>query len=244
LETFGFARLGIGGRVERVSRELEEWLAGRGHVFAGALVGEPGALEPLARGGFHEALDSLAREGVLGAVIWQGDWAEVAYPWDLLEARRLVLDEETTRIAGGARVHPTAYIGRGVVVERGAVVEARAVVEGPAYIGRGARVGAGAVVKASILEEYAEAAENSVVVESHLLEGASVGPTAVAYRTIAAEHSRVGPGAKLLDEPLHEPPPRLKGLAPRVPRGLRLGPIIAPGEEVEANEVLTPSRQH
>jgi len=49
LETYGFARLGMGGRVERVSRELEEWLAGRGYVFAGALVGDRGARAPRAR---------------------------------------------------------------------------------------------------------------------------------------------------------------------------------------------------
>ena len=242
LETFGFARLGMGGRVEAVTRELEEWRGGRGYVFAGVIVGEAEALRVLVDQGLYEGLNTLAHRGLLEAYIWQGDWVEIAYPWDILDAHRVVLDRATTRISGGAEVDPSATLTRGVVVEEGAVIEAGAVVRGPAYIGRKARVRAGAVVGPwTVLEEGAEVGERAVAVGCHLYESAVLGPGSVAERAIIGEESTIGPLAVLEARPLDGRPPKpLENVAPRVPRGLRLGPILPPGSRIPPLTVAGP----
>ncbi len=243
LETFGFTRLGMGGRIERVTRSLEEWLAGRGYVFAGVLIVERKLAERLAGRPFHEALDSIAREGLLAAHVWQGDWAEIAYPWDLLDARRIVLDPETTRISRGSRVHETAYIGPGVHVDEGAWIGPRAVVVGPSYIGRNARIEAGAIIASSIIEEKAHIGVAAKVVGSHVLEEARIGAGATVENSIIAEKAAVGANSVLeADEPGEQLPP-LRGLhppAPTPPKGVRLGPIIPPGYRVPACSRLGP----
>ncbi len=240
-ETFGFARLDVGGRVRSVTRRLEDWMAGRGYVFAGVLVGDARLLRARLRGEFHEALDSMAREGLLAAYIWQGGWAEIAYPWDVLEAHRIVLDPETTRIARGARVHPTAHVSPGVTIEEGAVVEPRAVIEGPAYIGRRAVVRAGAVIAPyTVIEEGADIGENSVLRHTHVYENATIAPGVIAERALIAEEARVRENTVLRAQPLEEVPPALRGLAERVPRGLLMGPIVPPGRSIRPCTVLTP----
>jgi len=235
LETFGFVELGPRHQVARVSKELEEWRAGRGYVFAGILVAEKSVAEELGgAGGFMEALNRLAARKLLGAYVWQGDWLEIAYPWDLLEAPRIVLEGSSTMLHPRARVAPTARIGPGVVVEEGARIGEGAVIHGPAYIGRGAAVGEYSVVgPGTLLEEGVTVEEHAVVRESVLLESARVEAGRLS-RTVLGEGAVVEACSYIVSSPRSEPAEWMEKLVEARAHRLRvrLGAVAAPSARI------------
>ncbi len=233
LETFGFARLGLGGRVEKVTETLEEWRAGRGYVFAGVLAGKKNLVEKLAEEGFISGVNLLAARGLVGGYIWEGDWLEIAYPWDLLEAPRLLIPRYETAIRERAEIAATARIGRGVVVERGAYIGENTVVIGPTYIGADALVGPNSVVgPGTIIEEGSRIGPLVVLENTIVMTGAAVGAATIMSGGVIGERSEVAPhvvGEKgRLDEPPEWAVPLLEGGRPR---NLVMGPLIRPGSK-------------
>lgn len=241
LETYGFLDMSPSGSVSAyIPPGSAKARAGAGYVFAGVLAASRAALRVLASHGFEEGLNRLAGEGVLGALVWHGDWVEIGYPWDLLEAKRIALQ------LAQPTIHPEASIGRGatlegrVTVERGARISSGAVVEGPAYIGPGALVEAGAYISSSILEASARLGSHASVVESVVMESASIGPHS------HVEHSVVGPSASLGHYTLARagepptPPARLAGLEKILKIKTVVGAIVGEAARLPPRSTLDP----
>lgn len=232
LETFGFVRLDIGGRVDRITETLEPWRAGRGYVFAGVLIGKSSVLKELIGESFIEGMNKLARKKLVGAYIWEGDWLEVAYPWDMLDAYRLILDPDSSTITGRASVAPTASIGRGVVVERDAVVEENVVIVGPAYIGPRARVeansiiGPGTIIERSAVIEPMTLLRNTLVMENAVVEAGSI-----LEKSIVGEGARVSSHTVARAGNIEELPDWLRGLAETLPPKTIMGSVFAPASK-------------
>ncbi|MCE4620539.1 MAG: NDP-sugar synthase [Desulfurococcales archaeon] len=233
LETFGFARLGFGGRVEKVTEKLEEWRAGRGYVFAGVLAGKKSLVETLAQEGFINGVNLLSAKGLVGGYIWEGDWLEIAYPWDLLEAPRLLIPRYETAIREGAEVAATARIGRGVIIERGAYIGENTVVIGPSYIGADASIGPNSVIgPGTIIEKDSRVGPLTLLENTIVMVGATVGASTIMSGGVVGEGGEVAPhvvGEKgRLDDPPEWAIPLLEG---RRPRNLVMGPLIRPGSK-------------
>ncbi len=230
LETFGFARMGMGNRIEEVTEKLEEWRAGRGYVFAGVLAGKRKLLQTLAEKGFINGINIIARNNEVGGYVWEGDWLEIAYPWDFLEAPRLLLSPDETIIREGSVIAPSARIGRGVIIEKGVVIGENAVIEGPSYIGRGVEIGANAVIgPGSIIEENAVVKPLAVIKNTIVFESAEIGEGAVLEGCIIGEHARVAPHVISRRRELAEPPPwAIDLLEGNKPRKLSMGSLIKP----------------
>ncbi len=230
LETFGFVRMGISGKIEEVTEHLEEWRAGRGYVFAGALVGKRNLLTKLADKGFIDGISALASEGIVGGYVWEGDWLEIAYPWDLLEAPRLLVSSDETIIREGSIVSPTARIGRGVIIERGASIGDNVSIHGPAYIGRNVIIGDNTVIgPGTIIESDSYIASLSVINNSIIFEKVRIDPGAVLEGGVIGEGADIPPHVTGRKMRLLEPPewakPLLEG---RRPRSIVMGPLIRP----------------
>jgi len=244
LETFGFVELGPRHKVARVSRELEEWRAGRGYVFAGVLVGEKSIAEELAVAeGFMDALNRLAQKKMLGAYVWQGQWLEIAYPWDFLEAPRLVLEGSSTVLHPKARIAFTARIGPGVVVEEGAEVGEGVLVHGPAYIGRGVRIGEYSIIgPGTLLEEGVTVEEHAVVRRSVILEESTIEAGARVDGSVIGEGSRIEANTYIVATASREPAgwmqKLLEGKKCRIDRAI--GVVAAPGSVIRQCSRLGP----
>ncbi len=150
------------------------------------------AVDESARGEL-ELTDAIAQRIESGVRVIAHDeyWLDVGYPWDLLGATEVVLDQLETRLEGD--LHPSASIEGPVVVEAGATVEAGSTLRGPVVIASGATVGPhayvrdGAVigpdatvghateVKASILMREATASHLSYIGDSILGMGVNLG---------------------------------------------------------------------
>ena len=230
VETYGFIDMDPGGPVRRVTdRPPEEWMAGRGMVFAGVMVGEARALKVLATRGYIAGLNELAKTGALGATVWPGEWVEVGYPWDLLSVPKVLLHRRPALVEDGAVIERTAVVQGSVVVKREAHIGEGAVVRGPAYIGAKSRVEEGAVVgPGAIVEDGVQIGPNTVVKDSVVMEGARVGASCIIEGSVIGEKAQVKPLTVLEAREPVMVPERLRGALESLKEKPRLGAIIAP----------------
>jgi glucose-1-phosphate thymidylyltransferase len=110
------------------------------YLFGPTIFEAARSLEPSWRGELEitEAIDRLIDNGQrVESQVVSGWWKDTGQRADMLEANRLVLEEQSPRIDG--EVSADSQVEGRVVVEEGASISG-SVVRGPAVIGRGARI--------------------------------------------------------------------------------------------------------
>ncbi|MEB3691891.1 MAG: NDP-sugar synthase [Caldisphaeraceae archaeon] len=242
LETYGFVSLDYNGQIKGYMEAREPsrlWLRNRGYVFAGLMVGDIAQMERLSLGGFEESMMKLAEEGIMGGFIWNYPWIEVGYPWDLLDALRVVLKDAGIKISKRSTVSRSSIISNDVVIDDGAIVEEGATIVGPAYIGRNAIISAGSVIKPfTSIEENVTIGENSIVSSSLIMRNSSVAPLSEVRSSVVGENARIGPSVHIVEGVPKKLPERLKGLSEFLGENVMLGAIISPNKEVEPFKVV------
>lgn len=237
LETYGFVTLDYRGAVTNFMQPREpsrSWLGGRGYVFAGVIVTDADHLAELSSAPFEQSMARMASRGVIGGVVFPGKWAEIGYPWDFLDAVKILLPQNSITLSSAARVSRGSIASSGVIVDDGAVVEDGAVVMGPAYIGRRAEVRSGAIVKPfTSIEEGVIVEEGAIVSNSVIMKGARIGSHSEVRSSIIGEGAVVEPGAHITEGVPDRLPERLAWLAEYLGEGVRLGAIVAPGYVVK-----------
>ncbi|QPV62840.1 NTP transferase domain-containing protein [Halosimplex litoreum] len=125
--------------------------------------------------GMATALQSLADDGLLTAVVHGGSWQDVTYPWDLLSANAARLrDGGSTDVPDG--VHETAAVsGDAALAETVSVGSHVSVLPGTA-LGRNVRVGSNVTLSNCIVLPGAEIGHGAVLSDCVVGESASVGP--------------------------------------------------------------------
>jgi len=154
------------------------------------------SVRPSARGEYEltDAVNQSIRTGnSLRAIpLAKNDWHGVTYPWDLLIANQIEL-QNMNRSRGKGGVERGASIAGPVAIGKGATIKSGSYIEGPAVIGENSligpnsyirpftsigsncKVGAGCEVKASILMNNSHVPHLSYVGDSILGEGCSLG---------------------------------------------------------------------
>ncbi|MFP3285746.1 MAG: NDP-sugar synthase [Acidilobus sp.] len=233
LETYGFVTLDYRGAVTNYMQPREpsrSWLGGRGYVFAGVIVTDLGHLAELSSLPFEQSMARLASSGSVGGVVFPGRWAEIGYPWDLLEAVKMLLPDSLISVDRSASVSRSSLVSSGVIVDEGAVVEEGAIVMGPTYVGRRAEVRSGAVIRPyTSLEERVVVEEGAVVSNSVVMRGARVGALSEVRSSVVGEDAVIEPGAHVLEGAPDRLPERLAWLAEYLGEGVRLGAVVSPG---------------
>lgn len=122
---------------------------------------------------YERAMAGLMRDHVFQAVVYDGPWRALKFPWHVLD----IMTEILGRIKE-PRISPEAHIEEGVLIKGNVVIEAGArlfhgaTVAGPAYIGPGAIVGNGALVRESMICGGAVVGFATEVARSYLAAGA------------------------------------------------------------------------
>ncbi|RLI96231.1 MAG: glucose-1-phosphate thymidylyltransferase, partial [Candidatus Aenigmatarchaeota archaeon] len=127
------------------------------------------ALSRTVRGEYelNEAVNALAKEMPVRIVKARNGWIPIGYPWDVIEANRILLENIEHRINGeiedGATIKGNVCIGNGTKILAGSYIEGpvmigRDCVIGPncyirpyTYIGDGCRIGNASEVKNSVI---------------------------------------------------------------------------------------------
>ncbi len=105
------------------------------------------SLRKTERGEFelNEAVFNMSREKPVKVVKSDGTWQPVGYPWDILDANKLLLDRMVPARKGevepGVTIHGKVSIGKGTVVKAGTYIE------GPVMIGENCIIGPNAHIR-------------------------------------------------------------------------------------------------
>lgn len=147
-----------------------------------------------AEGDMERAWDLLIeREGLI-ASIWEEEWVDLGYPWDILTANRMVMYTwQSANIANTVRMRGNVCIEGPVRVADSVVIESGTVMKGPCYvgphsfvgnnvlirpytaIGAGSVIGFGVELKNCILFDDAKVGRLSFLGDSVLGEGVDIG---------------------------------------------------------------------
>lgn len=95
-----------------------------------------------------KAFSKLIEKGDITASIWEEDWIDIGYPWDILRANKIIMDSwknaiiaETVNLKGDVKIDGPVVIDEDVEIRSGTILE------GPCYIGKGSFIGNNVLVR-------------------------------------------------------------------------------------------------
>jgi len=180
-------------------------------VNAGAYVLEPEIFDAIRTTeksvrGEYEVTDSfriLMDKKHLFAHKLTGEWIDVARPWDLLEANRILMADIESRVEGD--VSERAELRGPVQVRKGSVVGPGSVVTGPAIIGEDTEVGPNAYIRPSTYVGAGCKVGNAVEVKnSIIMDGTKVPHLSYVGDSVIGERCNFGAGTKIANLRLDE----------------------------------------
>jgi NDP-sugar pyrophosphorylase family protein len=96
----------------------------------------------------EKSLQTMAKKGDLMASMWENEWLDIVYPWEILQANKIVLDSWSESSIAKSAVMESNVTMQGVVkIGENAVIKAGAVLEGPCSIGRGSYIGNNSLIR-------------------------------------------------------------------------------------------------
>ncbi len=160
-EQFGTVKIGTGGLVERLVEKggPERYISN--YAVAGVSIFNSEVLQYLEK---HKTMESayehmIADKKKIAATVWEKEWAEFTWPWDLLKANHIVMDRRLrgkgTYIAESAQIHDSVVLEGPVHIDEGCIIRPNTTLRGPLYLGRDVYIG-----NNSLIREYASLSNN------------------------------------------------------------------------------------
>jgi NDP-sugar pyrophosphorylase family protein len=184
----------------------------------------------------------LACEGLF-ASIWEHEWVDLRYPWDILTANRMIMGGWTeARVAATARISQMAVLSGPVHIGEGAEVRAGAVLQGPCYIGPRSFIGNNV-----LLRSFTSLGDESVVgfgVElknSVLMNGSRIGRLSFIGDSVIGEGVDIGAGTMTINREMDDRVIEVPIGARRVSTHLtKVGAFIGDRAKLGAGHTLAP----
>ena len=242
-EKYGNVYLGADMRITKMLEKPKKTGMGN-YVLAGVFVLPTTFFTLLEKSGgnMEKALKSLIAKDSLRAAIWEDEWLDMAYPWDILAANRMMMDKWT-----GSSIHRSvelrgASIHGPVTIREGAQISSGVVMEGPAYIGPGSFIGHNTLIR-----PYACVGANCVVGHGAelkncvLFDRAVIGGLCFIGDSVVGEGANIGAGSMTINKPLEDIKVKVRIGKAMVDTGLeKLGAFIGDGSSIGASNILAP----
>ena len=191
----------------------------------------------------EKSLKALVKEDSLMASMWEDEWLDIVYPWEILQANRIILDSWTeSSIAKSAVMESNVTIQGVVNIEEDVVIKAGAVLEGPCSIGRGTYIGNNSLVRSytSIGSKcsvgYGVELKNCVV-----LDNSGIGRLSFVGDSVIVENVDVGAGCMTVNRTVDWQKVQVKNGKTSLPSGLvKLGAFVGDGVTIGAGNTIQP----
>jgi len=176
-EQFGTVKIGPNGIVEKLVEKGGPERYVSNYAVAGVSIFNTKILSLLEKHKTMElAIEEFIKEGnQVSATVWEKEWAEFTWPWDILNANKIVMDRmmkgKGTYIAESAKIHSSVVIEGSVYIDEGAVIRPNTTLRGPIYIGKNVYVGNNSLIRdysclcSGVRIGYAVEMRNSMVCE-------------------------------------------------------------------------------
>ncbi len=184
----------------------------------------------------------VAGEG-LRASMWEDEWLDMVYPWEILTANKMIMDSwQETSVAKDATLEANVTLQGVVRVEAGAVIKSGAVLEGPCCIGEGSYIG-----NNSLARSYTSVGKNCSVgsgVELKncvVMENSQIGRLSFVGDSVLGENVDMGAGCMTVNRDINWKPIFVKnGKRPMSTGMKKLGAFLGDGVVVGAGNTLQP----
>ncbi len=164
----------------------------------------------------EKAMQEMINQG-LRASMWEDEWLDIVYPWDILTANSILMDSwEHATIAKTAVLESNVTLSGLVRIDEGAVIKSGAVLEGPCSIGKdcyignntlvrsytavgnGCSVGYGVELKNCVVQDHSNIGRLSFIGDSVIGEKVDIGASCVTvnrnvdWKTVQVRHNKKG----------------------------------------------------
>ncbi len=240
---FGVASIDARGFITEIMPEIPKENTGVNYIFAGASILPVEVFEILKEEKkLALALSRLLKEQRrLCASIWQNEWIDIGYPWDLLAANRDIFKNlEYARVHKSAKISPSAHVSGVVLIEKNAIIDHNAKIVGPCFIGENSYIGTN-----SLIRDCASIEKNSIIGYSVEVKNSVIQPETKIGRlsfvgdSVIGEKVQLGAGVTTMNSLVDLDPTRsTRTIKGRVYN--KLGAIIGPQSSIGANTVMLP----
>ena len=197
----------------------------------------------------EKAMQELVRQEGLRASMWEDDWLDVVYPWEILRANQIIMDSwKHSEIAKTAILEANVTIQGIVHIEDDVVIKAGAVLEGPCSIGKGCYVG-----NSSLIRSYTALGDNCSVgygVELKncvVQKNSHIGRLSFIGDSVLGEKVDIGAGTMTVNRALDWSTIKVKNKQKNLDTGrtklgafLGDGVVIGAGNSIEPGTVVSP----
>ncbi len=191
----------------------------------------------------EKALKALVKEGSLMASMWEDEWLDIVYPWEILQANQIILDSWTeSSIAKSAVMESNVTIQGVVNIEEDVVIKAGAVLEGPCSIGKGTYIGNNSLIRSytSIGRKcsvgYGVELKNCVV-----LDNSGIGRLSFVGDSVIGENVDIGAGCMTVNRTVDWQKVHVKNGKSSFPSGLvKLGAFVGDDVTIGAGNTIQP----
>lgn len=250
-EMFGNVFLNAQMKITRIIEKPKGGELGN-YVLAGAYILPSSFFQMLEKnkGSMEKAIQEMTREG-LRASMWEEEWIDIVYPWEVLTANQIIMDSwEETSIAkssvleGNVTIQGTVKIGQDVVIKAGAVLE------GPCSIGAGCYIGNNSLIRpyTSLGDRcsvgYGVELKNCVV-----FNNTRIGRLSFIGDSVLGEHVDIGAGTMTVNRTVDFQPIKVKVgkkkiSAERTKLGAFIGDnvVIGAGNTIHPGAVIPPNK--
>jgi bifunctional UDP-N-acetylglucosamine pyrophosphorylase/glucosamine-1-phosphate N-acetyltransferase len=184
----------------------------------------------------------VAGEG-LRASMWEDEWLDVVYPWEILTANKMIMDSwKETSIAKDATLEANVTLQGIVRIEAGAIIKSGAVLEGPCCIGEKSYIG-----NNSLVRSYTSVGKNCSVgsgVELKncvVMDNSQIGRLSFVGDSVLGENVDMGAGCMTVNRDIDWKPISVKnGKRPMATGMKKLGAFLGDGVVVGAGNTIQP----
>ena len=191
----------------------------------------------------EKALKKVVAEEGLRASMWEDEWLDVVYPWEILTANKMIMDSwQESSIAKTATLEANVTLHGIVRIEAGAIIKSGAVLEGPCCIGKGSYIG-----NNSLIRSYTSVGKNCKVgsgVELKncvVMDNSQIGRLSFVGDSVLGENVDMGAGCMTVNRTVDWKPISVKnGKRPMGTGMTKLGAFLGDGVVVGAGNTLEP----
>ncbi len=184
----------------------------------------------------------VAGEG-LRASMWEDEWLDVVYPWEILMGNKMIMDSwQESSIAKTATLEANVTLQGIVRIEAGAIIKSGAVLEGPCCIGEGSYIG-----NNSLVRSYTSVGKNCSVgsgVELKncvVMDNSQIGRLSFVGDSVLGENVDMGAGCMTVNRTVDWKPISVKNGKRSIKTGMtKLGAFLGDGVVVGAGNTLQP----
>ncbi len=189
------------------------------------------------------ALKAMVKDDGLRASMWEEDWMDIVFPWEILTANKIIMDSwEKSSIAKTATLEANVTIQGIVRIEDDVMIKAGAVLEGPCCIGKGCYIG-----NNSLIRSYTAVGDNCSVgygVELKncvVLDNTRIGRLSFIGDSVLGENADIGAGTMTVNRNVDWKPVTVKNGKSSYPTGrTKLGAFIGDNVVIGAGNSIQP----